>query len=49
VSESEYVDRVCDSCKLPVTRDINGYWVGADDDSWCDANPNGHTVDGAIR
>lgn len=40
----------CDSCHQVVVRDRNGYWCDPPEgDSWCDANPKGHTVDGAIR
>lgn len=37
----------CDHCHAPLTRDLNGYWVGSDTTSDCPANAGGHTVDGA--
>lgn len=43
------MDTTCDHCHGPVHRDVNGYWVGADETSECEASPDGHTVDGDIH
>lgn len=48
------MDTTCDHCHQPVVRDVNGYWVNPpgspnEGDAWCDANPDGHEVDGRQR
>lgn len=39
----------CDHCQASLTRDVNGWWVGADGTSECPVNPDGHEVDGQAR
>jgi hypothetical protein len=42
-------DHVCDHCGLPVRPDGNGWWIGPDSTSDCDADDRGHEVDGEAR
>lgn len=42
----------CDHCGKPLHREAaiyGGWWVGEDRTAECDANPNGHEVDGRQR
>lgn len=46
---SPWVPFRCDHCRLPLTRDRNGYWVGPDKTSDCGKHERGHMIEGEIR
>lgn len=39
----------CDHCNALVHPDVNGFWVGSDDASECDAFDGGHEVEGRTQ
>lgn len=40
---------ICDHCDQRLHRDVNGYWVGADETSECPAEQSGHSFLGEYR
>lgn len=42
-------DQYCDHCQQPVHRDLNRWWVGADETSECPTSDRGHEVAGQPR